>query len=119
MKLRDIQMLPGRIIDMENMADTLNAEDFLLEQLRGKIEDLERQVNIAQSTTLLSRHEKILGLPTDSEAALADRRSRVIAKLLGQGTVTPKLLQHVAASFSNGEVEVTEYAKQFRLEIKG
>ena len=118
MKLRDIQMLPGRIIDMENMADTLNAEDFLLEQLRGKIEDLERQVNIAQSTTLLSRHEKILGLPTDSEAALADRRSRVIAKLLGQGTVTPKLLQHVAASFSNGEVEVTEYAKQFRLEIK-
>lgn len=45
MKLCDIQMLPGRIIDMENMADTLNAEDFLLEQLRGQIEDLERQVN--------------------------------------------------------------------------
>ena len=46
MKLCDIQMLPGRIIDMENMADTLNAEDFLLEQLRGQIEDLERQGNI-------------------------------------------------------------------------
>ena len=56
MKLCDIQMLPGRIIDMENMADTLNAEDFLLEQLRGQIEDLERQVNITESTSLLSRH---------------------------------------------------------------
>ena len=88
MKLCDIQMLPGRIIDMENMADTLNAEDFLLEQLRGQIEDLERQVNITESTTLLSRHEKILGLPSDSEATLLDRRSRVVAKLLGL-TVAP------------------------------
>lgn len=118
MKLCDIQMLPGRIIDMENMADTLNAEDFLLEQLRGQIEDLERQVNITESTTLLSRHEKILGLPSDSEATLLDRRSRVVAKLLGQGTVTPKLVQYVSASFTNGAVDVTEYPEQYKLEIK-
>lgn len=113
MKLCDIQMLPSRIIDMENMADTLNAEDFLLEQLRGQIEDLERQVNITESTTLLSRHEKILGLPSDSEATLLDRRSRVVAKLLGQGTVTPKLVQYVSASFTNGAVDVTEYPEQY------
>lgn len=118
MKLCDIQMLPGRIIDMENMADTLNAEDFLLEQLRGQIEDLERQVNITESTTLLSRHEKILGLPSDSEETLLDRRSRVVAKLLGQGTVTPKLVQYVSASFTNGAVDVTEYPEQYKLEIK-
>ena len=118
MKLCDIQMLPSRIIDMENMADTLNAEDFLLEQLRGQIEDLERQVNITESTTLLSRHEKILGLPSDSEATLLDRRSRVVAKLLGQGTVTPKLVQYVSASFTNGAVDVTEYPEQYKLEIK-
>lgn len=118
MRLRDIQMLPARIINMENLADTLSAEDFLLEQLRERIEDLERQVNITESTTLLSRHEKILGLPSDSEATLSDRRSRVVAKLLGQGTVTPQMVQYVSASFSNGAVTVTEYPARYKLEIK-
>lgn len=44
--------------------------------------------------------------------------SRITAKLLGQGTVTPALLRHVAASFTNGDVEIIERPEEYRFEVK-
>ena len=46
------------------------------------------------------------------------RRSRVRAKLRGVGVTTVALIRDTAASFSNGAVEVTEQAAQYRIKIK-
>lgn len=46
------------------------------------------------------------------------RRSRIRSKLRGSGVTTVALIESVAESFSNGDVAVTEYPAQYRLEIK-
>lgn len=118
MKINDQKMLPKRVLMMENMADLLQSENIVLDQLHDLITEQERQLTISTATTLLSRHEKILGLPTDSDATVEDRRSRIIAKLLGQGTVNRKLLQRVASSFTNGAVEIIEHPSDFSFDLK-
>lgn len=118
MRLDDPAMLPALSRQMDNMADLLRAEETVLEQVRQEIVHSELQLTISTATTGLARHERILGLPTNSEALLVDRRSRIVAKLLGQGTVTPELLRHVAASFSNGEVEIVEHPEAYRFNVK-
>lgn len=118
MKLNDSKMLPFFLLKMENMRDLLQAEESAMQELRDNVSSQEQQLVIATSTWGLGRHEKILGLPTDSESAMTDRRSRIIAKLAGQGTVTKKLIQHVASSFTNGQVEVIEHPEQYSFDVK-
>ena len=118
MKLNDSKMLPLFLLKMKNMRDLLQAEESVMQELRDNVSSQEQQLVIATSTWGLGRHDKILGLPTDSESAMADRRSRIIAKLAGQGTVTKKLIQHVASSFTNGQVAVEEQPEAYRFDIR-
>ena len=118
MKLSDQKMLPKRVLRMQNMEDVLQSEDSELEWMHDLVDHQERQLTISTATTLLGRHEKILGLTTDSAVTLEDRRSRIIAKRLGQGTVTAKLIQHVAASFTNGEVEIIEHPATYSFDVR-
>lgn len=118
MKLNDSKMLPRFLLKMENMRDLLQAEESVMQELHDNVSSQEQQLVISNATWGLGRHEKILGLPTDSESAVADRRSRIIAKLAGQGTVTKKLIQHVASSFTNGEVEVIEHPERYSFDVK-
>ncbi|OUO14938.1 putative phage tail protein, partial [Flavonifractor sp. An4] len=53
--------------------------------------------------------ETAYGIPVDLSKDEAFRRARVISKLRGQGTPTVELIQAVAASFANGQVEVVEH----------
>jgi len=118
MKLNDQKMLPKQVLRMENMKDVLQSEDSEMERIHDLVDHQERQLTISTATTLLGRHERILGLTTDSGSTLEDRRSRIIAKLLGQGTVTARLIQHVAASFTNGEVEVIEHPSESSFDVQ-
>ena len=118
MKLNDFKMLPPFLLRMDNMRDLLQAEESVMQELRDNVSSQEQQLVISTSTWGLERHEKILGLPTDSESSMEDRRSRIIAKLAGQGTVTKALIQHVASSFTNGEVEVIEHPEQYSFDVR-
>lgn len=62
--------------------------------------------------------EQTLGIPVEEGKDVGFRRSRIRAKLRGACVTTVAMIQNVAESFSNGTVAVTEYASQFRLEIK-
>ena len=62
--------------------------------------------------------ETAYGIPVEVEKDVAFRRTRLISKLRGQGTPTVELIQAVAASFINGEVEVVEHNAQYYFIIK-
>lgn len=62
--------------------------------------------------------ETAYGIPIDLSKDEAFRRTRVISKLRGQGTPTVELIQAVAASFANGQVEVVEHQDTYCFTVK-
>lgn len=85
--------------------------------LWNAVEGCMAQLDVETATWGLSIWEEALGLPVEVERPMAFRRSRIKAKLRGQGTTTVAAIQNVAASFSNGEVEVTEIPKEYRIKV--
>lgn len=73
---------------------------------------------IQTATSLLSRHERILQLDISSQKENEFRRERLKAKVRGRGATTKQLIQEVAKSFSNEEVEVIEDNKNSRFFVK-
>jgi uncharacterized protein YmfQ (DUF2313 family) len=93
--------------------------------LSNKVNDISASFNetinqcfINTATVLLSRYEKIYGLTVDATKTDAFRRERIIARARGTGTVTKKMIQDVASSYSNGEVEVIEDPASYRFKVK-
>lgn len=62
--------------------------------------------------------ETAYGIPIDLSKDEEFRRTRVISKLRGQGTPTVSLIQAVAASFANGQVEVVEHQGTYCFTVK-
>ena len=87
--------------------DLWTARDGLLDQLA-----------VDTATWGLRYWEQTLGIAVEQEKDPEFRRSRIRSKLRGAGVTTMALIESVAESFSNGEVELTEFPPQFRLEIK-
>lgn len=66
----------------------------------------------------LALWETWLGLAVEVGKPADYRRSRIRAKLRGQGTTTAELMRNVAESFSNGAVRVTELPAEYRVEVE-
>lgn len=77
----------------------------------------EAQVFIASATWGLDLWEDYLGLE-HSSASEAVRRERITSKLRGAGTTTKTLIEEVAASYANGEVEVVEDNANYQFKIR-
>lgn len=75
------------------------------------------QLDLNTATWGLTYWEDALGLPVEVERPAEFRRSRIVAKLRGQGTTTAESIRNIAASFSNGTVEVTEIPTEYRIEV--
>lgn len=87
-------------------------------ELRNSLTDILLQCNVETATWGLALWEKQLGLDTEIEKDLPYRRSRILSKLRGTGTVTVAMIQNVAESFSNGKVAVLENARERHFDIK-
>lgn len=66
----------------------------------------------------LEQWESAYGIEVDVSKDVDFRRTRVISKLRGQGTPTTELIQAVAASFVNGEVEIIEVQGEYYFTVK-
>ncbi|MGI6029756.1 MAG: putative phage tail protein [Candidatus Heteroscillospira sp.] len=62
--------------------------------------------------------ERAYGIEPEAAKDEDYRRTRLTAKLRGQGTATVQLIQAVAQSFTNGEVEIAEYNGEARFVVK-
>lgn len=53
--------------------------------------------------------KEIYAIQVDRGTTKLLRRTRILNKLRGAGTTTKQMIQNVAESFSNGQVEIVEY----------
>lgn len=86
--------------------EILNAEQIEFDMLNINIEDLQKQMFIDTATWGLSIYEKELGIKTNLNKPLDERRSVVKSKWRGTGKVDSLLIKAVADAFTNGDVKV-------------
>lgn len=116
--MRLIELLP----DYYEKNVTMNTLQELLSTVTDGLEDgLSNTVSECFASTasmLLSRYEQLLGLEVDVSKSDAYRRERITAKMIGSGTSTKELMRDIAASYSNGEVEVIEDNVNYKFTIR-
>lgn len=94
------------------------AEDTEAAALRAHWRDILDQCNVETATWGLALWERQLDLPTDSGLPDDLRRSKILAKLRGVGTVTPAMIRAVAESFSEYPVELEEQPRAYHFTIR-
>lgn len=113
-----IDLLTPNYKDSPEMVEIQGAFDTQVEALAAAKEDLFNQLDVMTATWGLTLWEKTYGIVTDLSKPYDYRRTRILSKMRGQGSTTKAMIQNVAESFSNGQVDVLEYPGEYRFEIK-
>ena len=87
------------------------------ERLRNEVTLTENQFFVILADKNIQNHEQDVGVIPDEAADLETRRGRVLSKLRGTGTVTKTMMKNVAASFVNGDIEITEYPSRYMFSV--
>lgn len=109
---------PERLLaskEFKEMQEALGAEVY---RLRADLYSLGDQLNVETATWGLCAWERALGIPVDVSKSDTDRRSAVLSKLRGVGTVTASMLAGVVKSFVAGDVTVLEAPERAAIIIK-
>ncbi len=112
MKLKDyVSPFPRNLLfkvyeEQQKQVDSTNAD----------IQDLINQCFIETATWGLDTWEKELGIRNNINYSYAIRRSRILAKLKGQGTTTIEAIKNICKSFVE-DVEVIEHNQEYYFEI--
>lgn len=107
-----LDALPPRHRQSE-AGDLQKAIQPLLDALDAAHADFVAQLWPQTASWGLGAWETALGLERDESKDAASRRSRIISKLRGAGTTTASLIENVAESFANGQVEVHERPAEY------
>lgn len=96
----------------------IDAEGPEFDQLRANLTDVLNQFYVETATWGLDLWEQMLNLQTVEGKPYDERRSRIISKLRGLGTVNVALVKNVAESFVYGMVDVIEHPETYSFVIK-
>lgn len=113
-----IDLLTPNYTESPEVVELQEAFSTQVEAIAAAKEDLQKQLDVATATWGLSYWEKAYGLKTDLSKPYDYRRTRILSKMRGQGSTTKAMIQNMAESFSNGQVEVIEYNDEYRFEVK-
>ena len=86
-------------------------------RLRNEVTLTENQFFVILAGKNIQNHEQDVGVSPDDTADLETRQGRVLSKLRGTGTVTKTMMKNVAASFVNGDIEITEYPSRYMFSV--
>ncbi|WP_097014809.1 YmfQ family protein [Anaerocolumna aminovalerica] len=100
---------------MEELQGILSTD---INHLANNINTAIDQCFVNTATALLSRYEKIYGIQVEVSKSNEFRRERIRAKIRGTGTVTKQMIENVAKSYSNGDVEVIENTEDYSFKVK-
>ncbi len=110
--------IPGFLGSSQVFTSILTSEGIEFGQLRTSIEDVLKQFYVETATDWgLTLWERMLGLKTNHEKPIDQRRSSIISKIRGVGTVTISLIKNVAESFTYGTVEIAEQPEAYSFTI--
>ncbi len=90
---------------MQGILDSLGSA---IDDYRTDMQDIVAQMFVPTATWGLDIWERELGIKTDYRISTETRRSAIIAKLRGVGTVTVALVQQVAKSYTHGRVAILD-----------
>lgn len=110
--------LPRYYDEFREVDNITTVESAEFEKLNAEIADVLNQFYIDKATWGLAQWERVCGLPTDESKPRNQRRELIKSKLRGMGTSTVALIQNVAQSYVNGEVDVIEESAQYAVKIK-
>jgi uncharacterized protein YmfQ (DUF2313 family) len=110
--------LPDFYQESKVVTNLMREESNELGEISLAMQDLLSQFFISTATWGLVHWENAAGLPTDLNQSYVDRRSLILAKLRGTGTVTKAMIQNVAQSFVRGTVVVHEITDNYEINIE-
>jgi len=103
---RLLEYLPPYERNSKIFQEIMKAEQIEFDRLAIDIEDLEKQLNIDTATWGLAIYERELGIKTNLNKPLEERRSVIKSKWRGTGKVDRALIKAVVDAYTNGGVEV-------------
>jgi uncharacterized protein YmfQ (DUF2313 family) len=110
--------VPEFIYSSKIFAAVYAAQGTELDTLETAIAGIATQCFVSTATWGLKYWEEFLGITVDETKETDYRRSAILAKIRGTGTTTKAMVKNVAASFSNGTVEVVENSADYSFVIK-
>jgi hypothetical protein len=113
-----LSFLPGYYGRSRIMRSILDAQGAELDKLWEALDETLRQFYVTTATWGLEGWERELGIPADPEKPVEQRRSVILSKLRGIGSVTPQLLKSVAEAYDGGTVEVYAQPGSYRFTVK-
>ena len=116
---RIMRYLPPYYQGSRVMKVIAEAQGSEVADLWSTLDDILKQFYVETATEWgLALWEQMLGIESYAGKPLDQRRSRIISKLRGMGTVTVNLIKNVAESYVYGAVEVLENPAQYSFTIR-
>lgn len=109
---------PPFLAEIRELAEIYRAQGYEVGRLQHNLRNLLDQCFIVTATWGLVRWEEMYGVGTNLSLTYEQRREILMAKLRGQGTTTRQMIEDTAATFSGGEVKVTEDNPNHRFIIR-
>lgn len=113
-----IDSYPDRFRNSPEFLACQSGFDTAADALQNDLDDFLAQLNVSTATWGLTLWEDMYGITPDLESSYGDRRSNIMSRMRQTGTMTPGMMALVAASYSGGEVEITEHFQQYRFTVK-
>lgn len=116
---RIMQYLPHYYEKSRVMRAVAEAQGKEIVSLWTTLDEILKQFFVETATEWgLDLWEQMLGLKSYSGKPLDHRRSRIISKLRGIGTVTVNMIKNVAESYVYGTVEIIQHPERYTFTIK-
>lgn len=113
-----IDMLPSFYHNSNFIKAYMSSQSIEHNFLKESIDDLVNNLYVDTATWGLDYFEEELGLKTDKTKTYEERRERIKAKKIGNGTTTVKMIKDTALAFDCGEVEITEMYNDYTFKLK-
>ncbi|MBW5447439.1 DUF2313 domain-containing protein [Cohnella sp. CFH 77786] len=110
--------LPGYYSTSRIMNSVMYAQGMELDMLRQALDETLAQYFVSTATWGLDVWERELGIAIDPAKPVEQRRSVVLSKIRGIGTVTVSLIKSVAEAYDGGTVDVAYKPGEYRFTIK-
>lgn len=113
--------LPNYYRGVKEVDALLGAEADQVATLRAAVEDTTNQFNVQTATWGLANWERLVGLTVGNDLSplgLSTRRSAVLSKLQGQGTITESRVSEICKVYTSGTVEVVVDAPNYTVTLK-
>lgn len=110
--------VPNYLLTATEYKSVIESDGAEIEKLRQDIDSTLEQFFVPTATWGLDKWEKFLGLEIHTGKPIEHRRSRIISKMRGLGTVTVEMMKNVAEAYDGGTVDVTEQAPLYQFTVE-